>query len=132
MAFNFGLTNDRTLLEAARKFLADAIADGWTAVPGHHSEDVASYAHLSRPTGWKMHVVARETKSFRGPSYEAMVHIWGPDRLSVQAPLVYDRTLIKRGLRVCGLCGASGVETTRYSCAGRCCIPCSKLPASSR
>ncbi len=131
-SMDFGLTNDKKRLAAAKQFRLDALADGWVEeTPLHSKEPLEQYSHLSRSTGWKMHIMARVNKDGGKFKYQVSVDIWGPDMLCIKVPMQYDRAVIKAGMKRCSLCSAEGVETTRFSFAGRCCINCSKTPAAN-
>lgn len=113
----FGLTDDETFLEAARDFRFAALADGWVAKDdtGEHFEK----------EGFNLHVLSRICKPGSNRyRYMASVHIWGPDRLAIFPPDVYDWETIKARVRTCNYCGASDVDTQRISFAGRSCAKC--------
>ncbi len=129
---DFGLTNDKKRLRAAQQFRIDALADGWVEeLPLHSKEPLEQYSHLSRSTGWKMHIMARILKDGSNFKYQVSVDVWAPDKLVVRAPMVYCRKTLRQMVKHCNLCDAEGVETTRYSFAGRCCLKCSKTPEAN-
>lgn len=125
MSGEFGFTNDRAELDAAHAWRVAAIADGWKAKPTYDkNEPLERHATLSKD-GFVAHVKARDDteKKYRH-RYEAGVHVWAPDGLSVRAPTIYDFAAIKAGVRHCVNCGKDDVDTQRYSFAGRCCADC--------
>jgi hypothetical protein len=118
----FGFTNDRAFYESVIKFREAAIADGWEAKPTYgDSEPLERCASLTKD-GFKMHIKSRENEG-RRYRYEAQVSIWGPDRLAIKTPTIYDMKLIEQGLKTCNKCGAIG-DMFQYSFAGRCCENC--------
>lgn len=131
MINEYGFTNDREYLDAAHAFRKAAIADGWSCVPtyGDH-EPMDSHATLNKE-GFVCHVKARDRgegkKKYR---YEVQVSLWGPDRLCITAPMVYDWEAIKAGVRRCGYCGQEDVETQQVGFAGRSCEKC--LPSARK
>lgn len=114
------LTKDINKVLQAIAWREAAVADGWTAEPTYKHEP---YERASRHTkeGFICTILARVND---GGLHEASVSIWGPDRLVVKAPIVYDWQTIKDGLRRCGYCHATDVDTERVSFAGRCCAKC--------
>ncbi len=127
--FDFGFTSDKTRLKAARQYRLDALADGWIEEKPEHSKDpLNQYSHLSRDTGWKMHVMARINPEGSTSKYQCSVDVWGPDGLVVRTPNVYSREELKRGVKHCNVCGADNVKTQRYSFAGRGCKSCCEKP----
>lgn len=124
----FGFTNDQAEYDAAVAFREAAKADGWTCVPTYgDSEPVERAARLMRD-GWVISILAREKVGKW--KYEANVHAWGPDGMSIRTPRVYDFQVMQAELRTCKACGATDVPTHRYSFAGRCCEQC--LPEMRR
>lgn len=115
---------------AAEAYRAAALADGWTSEPLSAHEPEESWSKLTRD-GFVMHVVARRphppTERLMGRAKpEGAVSVWGPDRLGIKVGKVYSWDEIARGPRTCNECGATDVETFRFSFAGRAyaaCIP---------
>ncbi|MCF8534075.1 MAG: hypothetical protein K9G48_13790 [Reyranella sp.] len=120
---DFGLTNDVTRLEAARAYVAAAVADGWGIEPSYSSEPIESAAKLRRE-GFQMSVLMRVQDPARSTRYQVSISVWGPDGLVIRPPDAYDWVKIKGGLRRCNNCNAEDVDTERYSFAGRCCAAC--------
>lgn len=119
-AFNlYGFTNDENKVLAARLFRLSALTDGWAP----DREVVDCFDRLERE-GWKLFVVARENGLDHRYKFTAKISIWGPDGLQVRPPALYDWETLQLLLRRCNLCGATDVQTQRYSFAGRCCVNC--------
>ena len=55
---------------------------------------------------------------------EAGLHLWGPDRLAIDPPEVYDWDAIRAELRRCPECGETDVATVRVAFANRACEKC--------
>lgn len=120
----YGFTNNEDRLKGAQQFRDDAERDGWVKTATYGSESIERTSSLSRD-GFKMMVLTRDNSADgRGKKYEAAVHLWGPDRLSIPTPRFYDFNELVRLTRVCTKCKAEDVETERYSFAGRCCSAC--------
>lgn len=115
----FGLTDDKKLLDAAAAFRDAALADGWT----HKDKASDGVVHLTKE-GFVLHVMTRENPNGNTWKYQAEVSIWGPDRLAIKPPDVYDWKAIQAGLMTCNECGATEVATVRFSFAGRACLKC--------
>jgi hypothetical protein len=116
-------TNDDAQYQAAIAFREAAIADGWDAKPTYGASEPMESACTLEREGFKCSVLARVKPPGRY-KYEAGVSIWGPDRLCIRAPKVYDWAIISGSLRKCGYCHATDVETERVGFAGRCCQAC--------
>jgi len=126
MAFSanqFGFTNDDDHIEAVRKWVADAVADGWTIRPTYESEPVESAAKMHKD-GFTAMALMRVHEAGKKWKYEAQLSVWGPDGLAIRPSPYYDFTALKAGLRNCPVCRATDVETERYAFAGRCCAVC--------
>lgn len=126
----FGFTNDDADLEAARKWVADAVADGWTIEPTYASEPAERAASLWKD-GYHVLALMRDNSEHKYKyKHEAQINLWGPDGLAIKAPSVYDFALIEAGNRRCGECGKTDVDTQRVGFAGRCCAE--GLPAAQK
>ena len=121
-------------LEGARAYRAAALADGWTSEPTckQEEEECASQHHRE---GFHMSIIAPESRPAtkhlieqRRP--EGSVSIWGPDGLAIAVPMPYSWGALVAGMRICGACGKTDVDTQRFSFAGRCCAVC--LPEMRR
>lgn len=122
---------ERFVAEAI-KYRAAMIADGWHCEPLYNHEPVGQASRMTRD-GFIAHVLSRPETERTTPS--ASVHFWGPDGMAIRAPLPYDGAAVVVGLRVCGYCGASDVDTQQVAFAGRACASCApkewaKLPAN--
>lgn len=124
------------LLEAARQWRRDAMADGWTSEPTYRAQETdETHARLWRD-GFVAHVMARPGgPSTHGGPFLPMygVHVWGPDGMAIRVGLVYDDEAIRRGPETCIYCGVHPVKTERVGFAGRACPTCrpiewAKLP----
>lgn len=127
----FGFTNDKTQFEAVALWVADAVADGWSIRPTYN-EPVERAATLEKD-GFKIQVINRSESNGRKPGNwysESKISIWGPDRLAIPTPRFYDFKKLSERLTYCPVCKTSGVETQRFSFAGRCCAKC--LPEMQR
>lgn len=98
-----------------------AEADGWVFGPTYQNEPLG-HAFRGTKEGFTLLGLCRPTTDRECPS--PSLHIWGPDSLQVAPPLEYDWEAIKAGVRVCGYCRATDVDTTRVGFAGRCCLGC--------
>lgn len=98
-----------------------AINDGWSVDDnsgmGNVTDLVNSFIVL-RKDDWAAHCGQR------------MIRVWGPDRLQIVVPAIYNMDALQNALRQCENCGATDVDTVRYSFAGRCCQNC--LPEMRR
>lgn len=122
-----GIIGDQQAVLDARAYRDAAIADGWTCEPTYKNEPMDQAARLHKD-GFVIQILARpKTEKLRG---SANVNIWGSDGLNIIPPDEYDWSAIVASLRYCGACGATDVDTTRYSFAGRCCLNC--LPEMKR
>jgi len=127
---DFGFTNDRADLERVIQFRDAAVADGWVMTPTYDFESVDRASHLHKD-GFVISILSRDnSEAERNYKYEAQVSIWGPDGMAIKPPQTYDWPTIQAGLRTCNKCGATDVNTERYSFAGRCCAAC--LPEMRR
>lgn len=132
--FDFGITTDPEVAQAAREFRLAALADGWHSEPiVQSSEPPEVRDHLYRghkDKRWTLHILVRDEGSNTDGDnvWTVNVSAWAPDGLSVLLPVVYEANVIRANVRRCNVCEAEDVDTTRYSFAGRCCEPCGKLP----
>ncbi|EJL40764.1 hypothetical protein PMI08_04231 [Brevibacillus sp. CF112] len=95
-----------------------AVADGWDIEPIYETESVETAARLGKE-GFTAVVYARN----RANRYDQSVCVWGPDRLSVKVPTVYDWDYIKSGLEHCEKCPTIG-PTVGLAFANRVCPAC--------
>jgi hypothetical protein len=125
----FGFTNDWNDYQAVVDYREAAIADGWSCEPTYGRDESMERAAKLKRDGFVMHVISRvgTPGTFK---YEAQVTIWGPDGLQINPSKVYDWQAIQAAVKTCNSCGRVGVETKRYSFAGRCCDDC--LPAMQK
>lgn len=123
---DFGYTNDAQQISDIRAWRDAAIADGWACAPtyGDH-ESVGRAWRLSRDGFVAQGITREEVGKWK---FEARLSVWGPDgkAIRLRGPL-YSFDDVQAGVRTCNNCGATDVETHRYSFAGRCCAAC--LPA---
>lgn len=121
----FGFTNDPIWLQRAIAWRDAAMADGWSIQPTYESESSERASTLHKE-GWTAQILTRDNSGLAPLKYlyEASVNVWGPDGMGIIPPDVYDWEKIKAGLTTCNSCGKPGVETHRYSFAGRCCAEC--------
>jgi hypothetical protein len=119
MHMEFGFTNDSKQHEAAVAFRTALVADGWSVKQNDKTDDTYTSHYKD---GWCVQILSRNNVGKW--KHEASVNAWGPDGMSVKVPTVYNFEAMKAGLRRCGLCNAEGVDTQRYSFAGRCCAKC--------
>lgn len=107
--------------EEAAAWIDAAMSDGWIAEPMYRHEPINHAARLTRQ-GFVASVMARPHPAQPG------VILWCPDGLQIKTPPgAYSWEAIVAGTRACNECGATDVDTFRYSFAGRCCAAC--LPA---
>jgi hypothetical protein len=109
-------------LRLCREWREAAEADGWEFQPTYMTEAVERAFRGTRE-GFVIQGICRSGNE-RYPAPSASIHIWGPDGLAIKPPLTYDMEAIRRGVRVCGYCGADDVDTVRVGFAGRCCRAC--------
>lgn len=93
------------------------LADGWQAdgIYGDYAPDKS--AKFERD-GFVVHIY-RAANSLSDGSISA----WGPDRLALELPGVYDFAQMQDNMNKCMECGAHG-ETQRVGFAGRVCAAC--------
>ncbi len=106
-------------VETARKFVEDAIADGWSHEPIYKLEDEQRACMLKRD-GFLVMVLSRDDKS-------SSIAAWGPPKgLSIRlSSWVYPGfAWFLTATRRCNICEAEDVDTFRYSFAGRACSKC--------
>lgn len=112
-------------LESVHKWVADAIADGWTAEPTYgNTEPIERAARLTRD-GFVVQAITRP----KGPPQwaakdEVKLSVWGPDDLAVKAPATYSMAELQRQLHVCGECNGEFEKIVRLGFAGRVCPEC--------
>ena len=124
-ASEFGFSNNAVDLESVRRWVADAVADGWEISPTYQTEPVESAATLDRD-GFRVMALMRDRGENRDRRYryEAKVSAWGPDGLAISVPAKYDFALVEKAVRRCGECGNEDVDTQRVGFAGRVCARC--------
>lgn len=106
----------------ATAFREAAIADGWSCRPTYQDHEPMERAATLERDGFKIMVIARPRSANLNPSGD--VCGWGPDRLAIRMPKVYDWATIQAGARTCSVCNTSDVETARFGFAGRACLTC--------
>ena len=118
----WGYTNKDSDIEQVRQFVKDAVKDGWTQTKYYDSEELDQSCRLYKD-GFVISVLTRNLKGPRW-KYQASVDAWADDGLAVRLDSVYKWTIFENAKTTCNICLASGVETHRYSFAGRCCVAC--------
>lgn len=109
-----------------------AIADGWEHRPTYGDHEAEDRACKLTRDGFVVQVLTRRhVKANR--RYEAQVSAWGPDRLALRVPNIYDWQAMQDAIMRCQYCGAHPVKTQRVAFAGRACEACgpkeqAKLP----
>ena len=98
--------------------------DGWSVRPTYRNESVKQAAKLQKD-GWEAAIISRPQS--RMLIEHADITVWGPDGLQVLVNTPYSWDALVAGLRTCGSCGATDVETTQYYFAGRVCLGCRKV-----
>ena len=132
MKYNFGLTNDKTIVDAAAAWRDAAIEDGWTPEPMYpKDEDISQSCRLTKD-GFVAQILTRELNIQGGRyKYQAEVHAWGSDDLAIAVPFVYPGfDVLKALMKRSNYCGTENVDTQRVNFAGRCCETC--LPEQRR
>lgn len=122
MKNDYGYTNSDSEIESVRQFVADAIADGWVQSKRYDSEPVERSCELTKDD-FKMAVLTRVGGVGKW-KYQTSIHAWAPDRLAIRLKEKYDWSIFENAQTTCNLCFKTGVETQRYSFAGRCCSEC--------
>lgn len=121
---SYGFTNEDSHYRMVCDWRDAAIADGWTCEPAYpKSEDWTESCKLDKD-GFSAMVITRTKTAGIKWKYEAMVSIWGKDKLQIIAKFPYNWEDVVDGLTTCNNCGAKNVHTERYSFAGRCCKDC--------
>ena len=119
----FGYTNDENEYKRVIKYREDAIRDGWES----EEQDILfqhSYT-IMKKVGFVMHIISRVMDNPNAKwKYEAEITIWGTDQLQILPPQEYNFEDIVYSINTCPICGATEVNTFRYSFAGRCCEKC--------
>lgn len=95
-----------------------ALADGWTHEPIYKNEAEETAMQLDKE-GFHAQVYLRENPS------DFCLAVWGPDRLAIEPPVVYNFEGIKRLVNVCEKCSKEG-PTVRLAFANRVCPDCRK------
>jgi hypothetical protein len=117
----FGFTNDPQRYQAAIAFRDAAVHDGWSIRPTYQSLPVESAATLEKDDFTMQILTLENAGKFK---CRASIYIWAPDRLQITPPETYDWKAITAGQSTCNQCGATAIETKRFSFAGRACKPC--------
>ena len=107
--------------QTVRQWVEAAKNDGWDVQPTYPNHEPVEKAARGEKDGWVFQAIMRGNK---GDS----LTVWGPDSLVVRAYSPYNWETLQEGLNHCNLCDADGVETIRYSFAGRCCRECASHP----
>lgn len=118
----WGYTNKESDIESVRQFVRDAVNDGWTQEQRYPSEPVEQSCKLAKD-GFVISVLTRTQVSSKW-KYQASVHAWAPDGLVIRLSEIYKWETFQNAQTTCNLCLKTGVQTQRYSFAGRCCADC--------
>jgi hypothetical protein len=124
--------NKLAILEWAKGFRDDAIADGWNIEKTYENESVDSASTLTK-NGFKMLVITRNHQSpvIRTQRViQGSVNIFGPDGLAIESPVKYSWELIEKGLHKCCFCKADGKKTVKVGFTNRVCEDC--LPKAKK
>jgi len=125
---DFGFTNDERRFQDAVEFRKSLQKDGWTtSSPTPQGTESTEIWSKHEKEGFIARILTRTHEPNHKFKYQVTVSLWGPDRLAIKPPYVYDWEFIKAGVRTCNECGAQDVETFRFSFAGRACAKC--IPA---
>ena len=100
-----------------KRWREDAAADGWSHKPTYGDHESEERAATLNKDGWTVMTLARSEKC-------CSLSAWGPDRLAVTPPLIYDMAALQAGLLVCGYCNQPVEQTQRVGFAGRSCDAC--------
>lgn len=120
---DFGFTNDKAQLSAVVAWREAAIADGWTAEPTYPNHEPVSSASSLKREGYLASILTREKDTGKW-KFQCKVNVWGPDRLAIKVPVVYDWALISTSQRRCNYCNANDIETHQVGFTGRACSAC--------
>lgn len=119
-------TVERTgFVNLARQWALDAVNDGWTVRPTYGDHEPVETAFTLERDGFHISGLARPGTEKSLPI--AAIHIWGPDKLAIKPPLIYDMEVIRRGAETCSECGAYPIATECVGFAGRYCGPCAGI-----
>jgi hypothetical protein len=111
------------LLQLATAYRLAAEADGWVFRPTYYGHEPMEQAFTGDREGFTLSGLCRPGKPDKEmPS--AVINIYGPDRLAIEPPLIYDMEEIRRRLRWCGYCDAEDVDIVSVGFAGRVCLAC--------
>ena len=117
------------LQERAESWRVALRADGWESSPiyNQYARDHGDRSFEYHRDGWTIHIYDQPAhfKTERQISIAA----WGPDRLAVELPEVYNFEQMERNLLLCCYCKKYVSETVSIGFAGRCCPECRKLHA---
>lgn len=109
-------------INVVRQWREDAVADGWMMEPTYLRETVDEACTLWRK-GWKAMLIARPNYNRRTGADSVSIAVWGPDELTVEAPVPYDWEQLQAALHRCNYCHEEG-EVERIGFAGRACPDC--------
>lgn len=109
--------------QRVREFRAAAIADGWELSATNAARESIDRAWELNRGGFIIRGLTRD--EIPGKSLtEFTMSAWGPDRISIRLPRVYDWETILAEVRTCPECNASDVDTVRVGFANRACKSC--------
>ena len=111
-------------MEIVKKWVQDAIADGWSSEPIYKNEPIETAMSLKKD-GFQVSAIMRDNNPH--PRY-ASINAWGPDGVCVQIPEVYSMTDLVTALGFCEICGKKDVKTVRLAFANRACVECRNKP----
>lgn len=105
-----------------RKFISDAIEDGWDISQTYEHESIDRACRLQKE-GYLISFIIRPKENSKLNNVLS-VSGWADDRLVISVPQVYSWSDIINAKSKCNYCTKEGVETVRVGFAGRICKEC--------
>jgi hypothetical protein len=119
MELNEKETKARQRAAAWNKALAD---DGWIKSQIYKNSPTQQQCFKYARGGWIVHVYDYPFLNHKGWTVD--ICAWGPDKLSVDLPEVYDWDVMQTNLNRCTYCKKLVAVVSRLSFAGRACPAC--------
>lgn len=91
-------------LARVRKWVKEAVADGWVCEPMFKHEAVTRTAKLTKE-GFEASAIMREPEEGRNKYPDGSLLVWGPDKMVVEHVYPYNWGLLREALQLCQFCG---------------------------
>ena len=118
----------KATMEIVKKWVQDAISDGWSSEPTYGKHESIETAVKLKKDGFQVSAIMRERPENKRSPYDVSINAWGPDGVCVQIPEVYSMADLVTALGFCEICGKKDVKTVRLAFANRACVECRNKP----